>query len=114
MIYTGKPPKLIRVVCPAEPGSRPLVIQVFSEDWYGESQAHMVQRPPSFLVEWIGQEPGAAAFSWLEITRSRSSLLQQLQVPVNASANDTELECLYRCPELMDACISASLWCDGK
>ncbi|CAH1956018.1 unnamed protein product [Acanthoscelides obtectus] len=114
MIYTGKPPKLIRVVCPAEPGSRPLVIQVFSEDWYGESQPHMIQRPPSFLVEWIGQEPGAAAFSWLEITRSRSSLLQQLQVPVNASANDTELECAYRCPELMDACISASLWCDGK
>ncbi|CAG9812922.1 unnamed protein product [Phaedon cochleariae] len=113
MIYSGRPPKLVRVVCPAEPGARPLAVHVFSEEWWGEALSHIVQRPPNFLVEWVGFEPGVAAISWLEISRSRSSLLQQLQVPINASTNDTDLECAYRCPEL-DACISAALWCDGK
>ncbi|KAL3272513.1 hypothetical protein HHI36_013989 [Cryptolaemus montrouzieri] len=112
LVYSGKPPKLVRVVCPAEPGQRPLAVHVFSEEWWGED-IHIQQRPPNFLVEWIGAEPGISAFSWLEISRSRSSLLQQLQVPVNISANDTALECTHKCPEL-DACINPSLWCDGK
>ncbi|XP_028134740.2 uncharacterized protein LOC114329744 [Diabrotica virgifera virgifera] len=113
MIYSGRPPKLVRVVCPAEPGTRPLAVHVFSEEWWGEGQAHIVQRPPNFMIDWIGSESGEAAFSWLEISRSRSSLLHQLQVPINASSNETDLECAYKCPEL-DACISSSLWCDGK
>ncbi|KAJ8948652.1 hypothetical protein NQ318_022720 [Aromia moschata] len=113
MIYSGRPAKLIRVVCPAEPEQKLLAIHVFTEEWWGESLTHILQRPPNFLVEWIGMEAGMAAFSWLEITRSRSSLLQQLQVPVNASANETDLECAFKCPEL-DACISPTLWCDGK
>lgn len=113
MIYSGRPPKLIRVVCPAEPGTRPLAVHVFSEEWWGEAQAAISQRPPNFMIEWIGIEPGVAAFSWLEISRPRSSLLHQLQVPVNASGNETDLECAHKCPEL-DACISSSLWCDGK
>lgn len=112
LIYSGRPPKLVRALCPAEPGSKPLAVHVFSEEWWGDG-AHLQQRPPNFLVEWIGVEPGAAAFSWLEISRSRSSLLQQLQVPVNTTANETDLECRFKCPEL-DACISPSLWCDGK
>ncbi|XP_057653185.1 uncharacterized protein LOC130892023 [Diorhabda carinulata] len=113
MIYSGRPPKLVRVVCPAEPGTRPLAVHVFSEEWWGEALAHIVQRPPNFMIEWIGSENGEAAFSWLEISRSRASLLHQLQVPINASTNETDLECTYKCPEL-DACISSSLWCDGK
>jgi hypothetical protein len=113
LIYSGRPPKLVRAVCPAEPGARPLAVHVFSEEWWGEGLAVIHQRPPNFLVEWVGSEPGISAFSWLEISRSRSSLLQQLQVPVNASANETDFECPHKCPEL-DACISASLWCDGK
>lgn len=113
LIYSGKPPKLIRAICPAEPGARPLAVHVFSEEWWGEDSSTYQQRPPNFLVEWINNEPGIAAFSWLEISRSKSSLLQQLQVPVNASANDTEYECTHKCPEL-DACISSALWCDGK
>lgn len=112
LVYSGKPPKLVRSVCPAEPGSRPLAVHVFSEEWWGEGQS-INKRPSSFIVEWIGNEPGVSAFSWLEISRPRSSLLQQLQVPVNTSGNDTDLECMHKCPEL-DACISASLWCDGK
>lgn len=113
MIYSGRPPKLVRVICPAEPEAKLLAINIFSDEWWGEALTHIVQRPYNFLVEWIGAEPGVAAFSWLEITRSRASLLQQLQVPVNASANETDFECAYKCPEL-EACISASLWCDGK
>lgn len=113
LIYTGKPPKLVRAICPAEPGARPLSVQVFSEEWRGEGLTHLIQRPPQFILEWIGMESGVAAFNWLEISRSRHSLLTQLQVPVNISANDTDLECSYKCPEL-DACISPSLWCDGR
>ncbi|XP_030746588.1 uncharacterized protein LOC115875308, partial [Sitophilus oryzae] len=113
LVYTGKPQKLVKAICPGEPGIKPLAVHVFSEEWRGEGVAHLVQRPPQFVVEWIGPEPAVAAFSWLEISRSRHALLTQLQVPVNASANDTELECAFKCPEL-EACISASLWCDGK
>lgn len=78
-------------------------------------------RPPSFLVEFVGIESGVASLSWLEISRSRSSLLQQLQLgdattSTEDGANDTsrdEWECQHRCPEL-NACISAVLWCDGR
>lgn len=113
LLYSGKPPKLIRVLCPAEPGQRQLDVQLFSEDWWGEGMFHVQQKPANFLIEWIPNEPGIAAFSWLEISRSKSSLLQQLQVPINASVNETSYECFHRCPEL-DACISSMLWCDGK
>ena len=78
-------------------------------------------RPPSFLVEFVGIESGVASLSWLEISRSRSSLLQQLHLDDTTTstedgANDTsrdEWECRHRCPEL-NACISAVLWCDGR
>ncbi|CAG9857034.1 unnamed protein product [Phyllotreta striolata] len=114
LVYSGRPPKLVRVVCPAEPGTRPLAVHVFSDEWWGEPPP---RRPPNFLVEWIGAEAGAAAFSWLEISRPRSSLMHQLQVPANASGNDSDAagggECAHKCPEL-DACIGAELWCDGK
>lgn len=121
----------MRALCPAEPGSKQLEVRVFSEEWWGDG-VHFRQRPPNFLVEWVGPESGIAAFSWLEISRPRSSLLQQLQVatpdhvsysdadalvplqvPMNVSANETDFECMFRCPEL-DACIGPSLWCDGK
>lgn len=113
LVYSGRPPRLVRAICPAEPGSKPLAVRVFSEEWWGEDSLHYTQKPPNFLIEWISHEPGIAAFNWLEISRSKSSLLQQLQVPVNTSANDTDYECRHKCPEL-DACISPELWCDGK
>lgn len=134
LIYSGKPARLIRVVCPAEPNARQFAVHVFSEEWFGggssdgadftQSVITLLQppRPPSFLVECVSKEPGIAAFNWLEISRSRSALLQQLQLEYpgyngNLSLNETFLppdwECPYRCPEL-DACISSSLWCDGR
>lgn len=133
--------RLLRVVCPASPNARQFAVHVFSEEWFsvgavGEdtpttsdsgtsvegSRAFYLRspRPPSFLVEFVGREPGVAALNWLEISRSRSSLLQQLQIDYVGSDNDsvtsslpTDWECPHRCPEL-NACISASLWCDGR
>jgi hypothetical protein len=129
------------VVCPASSNARQFAVHVFSEEWFsvgtvGEdtpatgnsgtsvegSRTFYLRspRPPSFLVEFIGREPGVAALNWLEISRSRSSLLQQLQIDYVGSDNDsvssslpTDWDCPHRCPEL-NACISASLWCDGR
>lgn len=129
------------MVCPASPNARQYAVHVFSEEWFsagtmGEdtpttsnsgtsvegSRAFYLRspRPPSFLVEFVGREPGVAALNWLEISRSRSSLLQQLQIDYVGSDNDSmtsslpaDWDCPHRCPEL-NACISASLWCDGR
>lgn len=74
------------------------------------------------VLEPIHKEPGSIAFSWLEIQRTKASLIQQLDLQTNFTANDTlvefglyprETECEHRCPEL-DACIGKVLWCDGK
>jgi hypothetical protein len=74
------------------------------------------------VLEPILKEPGNIAFSWLEIQRTKSSLIQQLDIQTNFTANDTleefglyprDVECHHKCPEL-DACIGSALWCDGK
>lgn len=82
------------------------------------------------VLEPILKEPGDIAFTWLEIYRTRNSLIQQLDLQSNVSVmtggtsggNDTltdigfypkESDCEYKCPEL-DACIAGSLWCDGR
>ena len=74
------------------------------------------------VVEPIFKEPGNIGFQWLEIHRTKASLIQQLDIHTNYSLNDTlsefgfipkEAECEHKCPEL-DACIDGSLWCDGK
>lgn len=74
------------------------------------------------VLEPIHKEPGSIGFSWLEIQRTKASLIQQLDLQSNFTTNDTlvefglyprETECEYRCPEL-DACIGSALWCDGE
>ena len=74
------------------------------------------------VLEPVMREPGNLGFSWLEIQRTKSSLLQQFDLQTNFTANDTfndiplfqrKGECEHKCPEL-DACIGASLWCDGR
>lgn len=68
------------------------------------------------------REPGSVSFSWLEIQRTKASLIQQLDLQTNFTANETLMEfglypkdgdCEHKCPEL-DACIASNLWCDGK
>lgn len=74
------------------------------------------------VLEPVLREPGSLGFSWLEIQRTKSSLIQQLDLQTNFTANDTfgefalfprKADCEHKCPEL-DACIGANLWCDGR
>ncbi|XP_060655692.1 uncharacterized protein LOC132790945 isoform X3 [Drosophila nasuta] len=161
MVYSGRPLKPMRVVCPAQSGPRPTSLHIFSEDWTN-GQPLFMNKPMSLVLEPILKEPGDIAFTWLEIHRTKNALLQQLDLHVNASvttgmgtppssggggagsggavvgtgsagvagaggiatssaANETlnefgfypkESDCEYKCPEI-DACIAASLWCDG-
>jgi hypothetical protein len=74
------------------------------------------------IIEPILREPGSVAFSWMEIKRTKASLVQQLDQQTNFTANETLQEfglypkdgdCEHKCPEL-DACIASNLWCDGN
>ncbi|KAE8742764.1 hypothetical protein FOCC_FOCC011692, partial [Frankliniella occidentalis] len=98
------------VVCP-EPrwGYGSQQVEVVSEGWVVSGE------PPfpgsddasrSVVIEFSGKEPGSYSVSWLELSR------RPLEPPsVGVSLEALEL-CHHRCPEL-DACINASLWCDG-
>lgn len=77
------------------------------------------QNPPSFLLRFIGKESGTALLNWLEISRSRTSLLLQSDIATTNLSTAASLEnetsifdCPFHCPEL-NACISDNLWCDG-
>lgn len=74
------------------------------------------------VIEPILREPGSVSFSWLEVQRTKASLVQQIDQQTNFTANETLLEfglypkdgdCEHKCPEL-DACIASNLWCDGN
>lgn len=121
VIYSGRPLKMIRVICPAHPGSRPTTLHIFSEDWLNLHQ-QSAAKPVGMVLEPIFREIGSIGFSWLEIQRTKASLIQQLEIQTNSSANDTlsdfglypkTPECQHKCPEL-NACISSVLWCDGE
>ncbi|KAK6645496.1 hypothetical protein RUM43_001773 [Polyplax serrata] len=132
LIYSGRPTRLLRVVCPQKPNSHPYAVHIFSEEWFSTPSIPSTSRngpifhleppqPPSFVVEFIGFEEGIAQLNWLEISRTRRSYLQQHHmehmIPKNlTNQNDTfglGWDCQYKCPEL-NACISESLWCDGR
>ncbi len=77
-------------------------------------------RPISIILEPILKEPGSVSFSWIEIKRTKASLVQQISHQTNNTANETlhefglypkDGECEHICPEL-NACISSNLWCD--
>lgn len=74
------------------------------------------------MLEPIFKESGNIIFQWLEIQRTKASLIQQLDANTNFTLNDTLSEfgylptgdeCEHKCPEL-DACINRQLWCNGK
>lgn len=123
VIYSGRPLKIVRVICPSTPGSRTTALHVFSEDWMNQQPGLVADRRPVIMVlEAVGHEDGQIAFSWLEIQRTKASLVQELEAHTNFTANETfdEFglypkmdECEYKCPEL-EACIGQNLWCDGK
>ncbi|XP_055602820.1 uncharacterized protein LOC129751377 isoform X2 [Uranotaenia lowii] len=124
MVYSGRPLKLMQVICPSPPSSRSAALHIFSEDWLSSQPFLSVDsRPVSMVLEPIHKEGGSIAFSWLEIQRTKESLKQQLEVHGNlTNFNETMvefglypmgIECEHRCPEL-DACIGSALWCDGR
>lgn len=74
------------------------------------------------VIEAVLKEMGSIGFQWMEIHRTKASLMQQLDLHMNFSLNESigfgltsssVVECEYKCPEL-DACIDEKLWCDGK
>ncbi|KAG7198767.1 hypothetical protein KM043_001754 [Ampulex compressa] len=100
-------------VCPKPPAdSRHHVVEVFSDGWAVGSNA-MILAPAqdpirTVAVEFLIEEPDSDSYTvtWLELTRRptvTSTSTAGLQMPK---------DCEQRCPEL-DACINASLWCDG-
>ncbi|XP_049770968.1 uncharacterized protein LOC126112383 [Schistocerca cancellata] len=82
------------VVCPspARHDRRHRLVELFSEGWL-----------PHDATALRAVEPGAYSLTWLELARRRS---------VHPPENFVQDDCPHRCPEL-DACINASLWCDG-
>lgn len=116
LLYSGRPPRLLKVVCPAEPGAREYAVHVFSEEWLGKGDEDWTgpPKPPTLLLDFVAREAGQAAASWLEISKSRAALRRQLRIPDKNSDNETAQngDCPHRCPEL-GACIAPSLWCDG-
>ncbi|XP_051171873.1 uncharacterized protein LOC127288453 [Leptopilina boulardi] len=85
------------------------VVEIFSDGW-AVSNNDVVNAPDQnpikhIAVEFIIKEPDTYTVTWLELTRrpSRSSPITGLHL---------RRDCEQRCPEL-DACINASLWCDG-
>ncbi|XP_063975987.1 uncharacterized protein LOC135161918 [Diachasmimorpha longicaudata] len=98
-------------VCPRpESDSRHQVVGVFSKGWTTQNYATMLIAPSfdpmrSIAVEFIVNEPDIHTVTWLEMTRRPAPKTppEGLQMP---------RDCEQRCPEL-DACINASLWCDG-
>ncbi|XP_036139984.1 uncharacterized protein LOC118644124 [Monomorium pharaonis] len=95
-------------VCPKPTAdSRHHVVEVFSDGWAVGSNA-MILAPGqdpirTIAVEFIVKEPASYTITWLELTRR----------PVTSTAGlQMTRDCEQRCPEL-DACINASLWCDG-
>lgn len=39
LLYSGWPPRLHKVVCPADPGTKEYILHVFSEEWLGEERS---------------------------------------------------------------------------
>ena len=119
LLYSGWPPKLLKVVCPADPETREFAVHVFSEEWLGVSSEETMwptpSRPPALLLDFVARENGQAAASWLEISKTKSALRRQLRLPERSAENETVFngDCPHRCPEL-SACIAPSLWCDGR
>ncbi|KAJ1522885.1 hypothetical protein ONE63_002027 [Megalurothrips usitatus] len=99
LLYSGRPLRLLRVVCPLKQRERGFMLQLFSEEWFGLPAGQQLPAAPpgtqsysavaaalataghgapSFLVEWVGRDQAAAALHWLEISRPKQALQQLL------------------------------------
>ncbi len=115
--------RLSHVVCPSTPNDNRHQLHIFSEEWHstGRSDKVIPEKPPSFLLRFVGKESGTAVLNWMEISRARTSLRLQVESTKNSSRTSSaynglpipSIDCPFHCPEL-NACINASLWCDGN
>ncbi|XP_070492853.1 uncharacterized protein [Chironomus tepperi] len=120
IIYSGHTSGVVRIICPAlKSETRQMSLRIMDEDWLNSST--MPTKPISMIIEPILREPGSVSFSWMEIQRTKASLVQHLDQQTNYTANETLMEfglypkggdCEHKCPEL-NACIASNLWCDG-
>lgn len=114
LLYALRPVRLIRHVCPTgTPYDNRHNVYMFSDEW--ANFVPVDQQNPSFMVEFVAQETGSMAFKWLEVSKPViKQQPQQQHVTVSPSFHNhsNRFGCAYGCPEL-NACISATLWCDG-
>ncbi|KAL2729828.1 uncharacterized protein V1477_015639 [Vespula maculifrons] len=97
------------LVCPKPiEDSRQQIVEIFSDGW-SVGSADFIPVPSldpvrTITVEFLISEPEPYGVTWLELTRR----------PATTSTAGLQMarDCEQRCPEL-DACINASLWCDG-
>ncbi|XP_054289663.1 uncharacterized protein LOC129004960, partial [Macrosteles quadrilineatus] len=98
------------LVCPLDQDSaHNSLVEVFSAGWMTDTSPRKspgfipdTPQTRSVLVEFLPKEPGKYTVTWMEISRR----------PNYPTADMALSDCPHRCPEL-DACINASLWCDG-
>lgn len=117
LLYALRPVRLIGHVCPtAAPRDNRRNVYMFSDEW--TNFVPVDRQNPSFMVEFVAQESGSMAFKWLEVSKPTAGKQQQhvtdaiLWSPQQHNRSTNRFGCAYGCPEL-NACISATLWCDG-
>lgn len=105
--------QLIRHICPTGTRDNRRNIHMFSDEW--SSYVPADRQNPSFMVEFVAQEPGSMAFKWLEVSKPPPVKVFSAPPPSQSQSfhnQSNRFGCAYGCPEL-NACISATLWCDG-
>ncbi|XP_056645743.1 uncharacterized protein LOC130450988 [Diorhabda sublineata] len=110
------------LICPSSSTYRQHIVEVFSEGWNWKKAHEAIdgmsldkieidrlgtELSKTVVVEFYGREEAEYYVNWLELSRRRD-------VPPNGLGLFMMRpdDCQYRCPEL-DACINASVWCDG-
>ncbi|XP_023290102.1 uncharacterized protein LOC105700757 [Orussus abietinus] len=110
VVHTGG--RIHVAVCPKPPADlRHHIVEVFSDGWALGSDATVLapgdDPARTVAVELIAKEPDSYSITWLELTRRPAQATSAA-----AGLQMLTRDCEQRCPEL-DACINASLWCDG-
>ncbi|CAG9759748.1 unnamed protein product [Ceutorhynchus assimilis] len=111
------------LICPESTISRDRMVEVFSEGWNIKEKSKNIvgqlsldkievdrlgkELPRTIVAEFYGKEEGRYPVMWLELSRRRDIPPNGLGIFMIKPDH-----CQYRCPEL-DACINASVWCDG-